>query len=359
MFCDHCGSQISDSSKFCDKCGKATTHAHIAFLSWLVGKFNLKRFAILSHEKKRNLLLLTCIIIFLGLSWVGYTVYSRNQKNLYNTIQKQSIQTAQLENQIKEVQQQNASTTQALASELNSQKLVAADAEQQAQSAQQQLAIAKQQAQSQTNGFPNINTKAIVRVLCTDNSGSWQSGSGTIVDSQGYVLTNRHVVTDTNGDVLQCWAIMNNGGSSPQIDDSIAYTLNDYAPSSKIYSNYDAAILKITGATYLSDNTQAPLPSSFPFIKPNGGNLSQGETIYIFGYPAASSFVFNATKGIVSSLTADGTFINTDAVIDEGNSGGAAITSDGRFVGIPTQKYIADSDYLGQILRVENLAVPN
>jgi S1-C subfamily serine protease len=117
--------------------------------------------------------------------------------------------------------------------------------------------------------------------------------------------------------------------------------------------------LQIVGATNTQSNVAVALPGSFPYIRPNGGNLKEGDNIYIFGYPGASNLVFNVNKGIVSSFTTDGTYINTDALIDHGNSGGAAITSDGRFVGIPSAKYVGtDNDYLGEILKVENLNVP-
>jgi len=151
---------------------------------------------------------------------------------------------------------------------------------------------------------------------------------------------------------------MNDGSVSPALQTGTIYSLSTTAPGAGFYTGYDAALLQIDGAINTNTDSSVSLPSSFPYIRPQGGNLKQGDTLYIFGYPGASDLVFNVTKGIVSSLP-PGDFINTDAVIDEGNSGGAAITSDGRFVGIPTQKYIANSDYLGQILKVENLTIPN
>ena len=152
---------------------------------------------------------------------------------------------------------------------------------------------------------------------------------------------------------------MNDGSSAPQLQQEVLYLLNVSAPNAGYYSSYDAAVLAISSAVNIQTQSSVSLPTSFPFIRPQGGNLKQGDSLFIFGYPGASSFVFNVTRGIVSSFTTDNTFINTDAIIDLGNSGGAAMTSDGRFVGIPTQKYVGDGDYLGQILRVENLAVPN
>lgn len=371
MFCEHCGCQIADSSKFCDKCGREVIHTGSGLLSWLAGKLHSDKLSKLSYEKKRNLFILAGVIALLGLGFAGFAAYSKNQRALYATIQRQGAQTVQLENQINAVQkqaeatqQQNASTTQSLTAQLGVQKDETDKAAQQAKLAQQALALAKQQSQGTTiktdNSFPSINTRAIVLIVCFDSSGNVkQSGSGTIVNSEGYVLTNKHVITDDYGNELTCGAFMNDGSASPALQTNTVYSLSTIAPGAGFYTNYDAALLQIDGAINTKTDSSASLPSSFPYIRPQGGNLKQGDTLYIFGYPGASNLVFNVTRGIVSSFTSDGTFINTDAVIDEGNSGGAAITADGRFVGIPTQKYIANSDYLGQILRVENLTVPN
>jgi len=367
MFCDNCGNQINGSSQFCDKCGKplADSTSVVGFVKFLKEKLNLKNLSVI---EKRNLLIFAILLIFGAFSLMAYTKYSKNQQYLYSTLQKQSEQTSQLENQLNDVkkqaeavQQQNASTTKALASQLDTQKAETANAEKQAQLAQQALSVVKQQAQSAptNSSFPTINSRAIVLVVCADSSGNVQSGSGTIINPEGYVLTNKHVVTDDYGGSLTCGVFMNDGSAAPQLQKNTLYSLTLYAPSAGYYNNYDAALLKINGATDTQTNNSVNLPSPFPFITPQGGNLKQGDQLYIFGYPAASNLVFNVTRGIVSSFSADNTFINTDAVIDHGDSGGAAITSDGRFIGIPTQKYVANSDYSGQILRVEDLVIPN
>jgi S1-C subfamily serine protease len=364
MFCENCGAKMDNRAKYCENCGVEVTHTGSTFLSRHAHKFN-------PEKLHRGLAIFMVVLILSGLGLIAYARYSQSQKNLLATIQKQSTQTAQLENQIKDVQkqaqaaqQQTASATQSLTDQLNAQKTETDKAEKQAQLAQQALALAKQQTQNQPikedNTFPSINSGAIVLIVCFDGSGNpAQSGSGTIVTADGYVLTNRHVVTDSLGNELSCGAFMNDGNASPSLQTGIIYSLTTDAPNAGFYNNYDAVLLKIDGALNSQTDTAATLPSSFPYIKPQGGNLKEGDTLYIFGYPAASNLVYNVTRGIVSSFTSDGVFINTDAVIDHGNSGGAAITSDGRFVGIPTQKYVGNSDYLGQILRVENLSVPS
>ena len=301
---------------------------------------------------------------------LAYSSYSNNIGSLSRALHLQQEQSQELADQINEVkkqaeavQQQNASSTRAFTTQIDSQKAETENAKRQALLAQQALAAVKKQVEetpvNKDGSFPNINSRAVVLVVCGDSSGNLQSGSGTIINSAGYVLTNKHVVTDSNGYGLTCGAFMNDGSSAPQLQQEVLYLLNVTAPNVGYYTNYDAAVLAISSAVNTQTQSSVSLPTSFPFIRPQGGNLKQGDSLFIFGYPGASSFVFNVTRGIVSSFTTDNTFINTDAIIDLGNSGGAAITSDGRFVGIPTQKYVGDGDYLGQILGVENLVIPN
>ena len=44
---------------------------------------------------------------------------------------------------------------------------------------------------------------AEVQIVCPDNYGNWFSGSGTIIDSKGIILTNKHVVTDEKGGIIK------------------------------------------------------------------------------------------------------------------------------------------------------------
>ncbi len=353
MFCDQCGGQLNKNDTYCDKCGYKNNSRDFVFSGAYTRVKNISFFSKINSK---------LLLVFLALIFVfGIFLYAHKE------IRDQRQVTANLENQINAVKQQSENiqkqdekSTQDITDQLNTQKTATADAQKQAQEAKAALALTKSQkpavVPASNNSFPTINTRAIVLVVCFDNLGNiTQSGSGTIVNSQGHVLTNRHVVTSSSGALLSCAAVMNDGGGSPALQTDTLYylTLSGYYPS------YDAALLQISYSINTRTGASVLLPTSFPYITPQGGNLKQGDTLYIFGYPGASNFLFNVTRGIVSSLPADGIYINTDAIIDHGNSGGAAITADGRFVGIPTSKYVADGDYLGQILNVNNLNVPN
>lgn len=59
-----------------------------------------------------------------------------------------------------------------------------------------------------------------------------------------------------------------------------------------------------------------------------------GEKIYVFGYPMIGGETITVTDGIISGFWDAG--IKFSALLDEGNSGGAIITEDGCFLGVPT-----------------------
>ncbi|MDO8592559.1 MAG: hypothetical protein Q7R92_02160, partial [bacterium] len=44
---------------------------------------------------------------------------------------------------------------------------------------------------------------AEVQIVCPDNYGNWFSGSGTIIDPKGIILTNKHVVTDEKDSIIK------------------------------------------------------------------------------------------------------------------------------------------------------------
>jgi len=149
---------------------------------------------------------------------------------------------------------------------------------------------------------------AVVRIE-TLSSG----GSGTIITPDGYVLTNYHVVEgNTVVDIL--------------IQDRY------YVTGSVIGydENLDLAVVKINGGPW----SFLPVTSSRPAV---------GEEIFILGYALAYDLEGESslTSGRVSALRADGhlTWIQTDAAINGGNSGGAALNSAGQLIGVPTWGY--------------------
>ena len=148
------------------------------------------------------------------------------------------------------------------------------------------------------------------------------SGSGVIISSDGYIVTNNHVVDGA---------------------DELTVTLNDNRefPARIIGADKttDLALIKVDG-------------KNLPFLTVGDSEkLKVGEWVIAVGNP----FNLNSTvtAGIVSakarSLYANGveSFIQTDAAINQGNSGGALVNSQGELVGINAMLYSQTGSYSG------------
>ena len=141
-------------------------------------------------------------------------------------------------------------------------------------------------------------------------------GSGVILTSDGYIVTNDHVVDGAT---------------------QIRVTLNDRrvftAKLIGVDKLNDLAVIKIEA----HDLTSVPWGDSTK-VKP-------GETVLAFGNPFGN-FPFTVTRGIISGLDRPnpyrddprkpGAFIQTDAAINPGNSGGPLVNAYGEVIGINT-----------------------
>ncbi len=141
------------------------------------------------------------------------------------------------------------------------------------------------------------------------------SGSGVFISEDGYILTNNHVVEDT-----QTIKVILIDGSEQ------AATL----VGTDIYS--DLAVLKVDG--------DVPVAA----ILGNSDALNQGETVIAIGSPLGE-FMNTVTVGVVSATgrsidTGNGyqieDLIQTDAAINSGNSGGPLLNLAGEVIGINT-----------------------
>ncbi len=139
-------------------------------------------------------------------------------------------------------------------------------------------------------------------------------GSGVIVASNGYILTNNHVVHGADDVKVEI------GENSSQ-----KFTAKVIGSDEQT----DIAVLKIE-----ADNLSA-------ITLGNSDKLEVGDTVVAIGNPFGVGMT--ATHGIVSALRRGGLgieqyedFIQTDAPINPGNSGGALLDSEGRLIGINT-----------------------
>lgn len=147
------------------------------------------------------------------------------------------------------------------------------------------------------------------------------TGSGVIISDDGYIVTNNHVVSL---------------GENDQIITDVKVTLSDNREfKAKVVGRdkiTDLAVLKI-------DATGLP-----NIQKGNSDNLRIGEWVLAIGYPynigttvtagivSAKNRKFNDEMESRSNKIQD--FIQTDAAVNPGNSGGALIDAQGRLIGI-------------------------
>ena len=145
-------------------------------------------------------------------------------------------------------------------------------------------------------------------------------GTGVIVDSSGYILTNAHVVKDGQAEKVN---VLFNDGTSKE------------AQVKWYDTNLDLAIIKVEGENY-------------PVAKLGDSDKTEvGDIAIAIGNPLGLQFERTVTQGIISGLdrtvqldatTTMSNLIQTDASINQGNSGGPLLNSKGEVIGINTIK---------------------
>jgi len=163
------------------------------------------------------------------------------------------------------------------------------------------------------------------------------SGSGVLISDDGYIVTNNHVISDQNGGVA--------GEIMVTLHNKKTYKarLIGKDPSS------DIAVLKIDG-------------TGFPYmVYGNSDEVKLGQWVLAIGYPL--TLETTVTAGIVSAkgrsiginerqtrgtnVSPVESFIQTDAAVNQGNSGGALVTTDGKLVGINSAILAPNGTYAG------------
>ncbi len=156
-------------------------------------------------------------------------------------------------------------------------------------------------------------------------------GSGCILDEAGWIVTNHHVVDDTTARYEVHFA----DGSSLPAD------IVRWDPV------VDVALLKVdsTGLSTLA-------------LRPADEPIDIGDAVYAVGTPYDQGLDATVTRGIISSRRGKGIHqrLQTDVPISPGNSGGALLDEDGRWVGVVNAKLVAmEVDGIGFAIPVETL----
>ena len=168
----------------------------------------------------------------------------------------------------------------------------------------------------------NVNSTVGITTSITTNYFGYQStaaasGGGVIIASDGYIVTNYHVIENSN---------------------SVKVTMYDGTAFDAAVVGYDEsndlAVLKIDAKGLT------------PVILGDSDNLNVGDSVLAIGNPLGE-LTFSLTAGAVSALNREVTLSNTltmnliqtDCAINSGNSGGALFNMYGEVIGITNAKY--------------------
>lgn len=155
-------------------------------------------------------------------------------------------------------------------------------------------------------------------------------GSGIVISENGYILTNEHVAGSKYSNV---YVTLENGA---KYNSSVIWS----------DSSLDLAIVKIPG-------------EDFDYLNfGDSDNIMLGQNVYAIGNPIGVEFQRTVTKGIISGKNRTikivendkemymEDLIQTDATINNGNSGGPLINENGELIGVNTVK-ISEAESIG------------
>ena len=190
-----------------------------------------------------------------------------------------------------------------------------------------EISMLKAQTSSDFSGIIESSVNSVVSIR-TDVA----QGTGFIITSDGYVVTNAHVLGGAH------YAVAITPDKQEKQMELIGYD-----------ANLDIALLKISGNyQYLTLG--------------DSDSIRVGEKVIAIGNPLGLSF--SVSEGIVSAVDREGSsglpyYIQTDAALNPGNSGGPLINSEGRVIGVNTKKiegfegvgFALASDYVEDIVQ--------
>ena len=147
------------------------------------------------------------------------------------------------------------------------------------------------------------------------------SGSGVIISSDGYIVTNHHVIDKAS---------------------KLSVTLNNN-------STYEASVIgsdPLTDIALVKIETEEPLP----YLSFGDSDMAKiGEWVLAVGNPF--NLTSTVTAGIISAKAREfdknQSFIQTDAAVNPGNSGGALVNTNGDLIGINTAISSQTGSYIG------------
>ncbi|HEX6974334.1 MAG TPA: trypsin-like peptidase domain-containing protein [Vicinamibacterales bacterium] len=155
------------------------------------------------------------------------------------------------------------------------------------------------------------------------------SGSGVVVDADGYIVTNAHVVENAT-----------------RIEVELPFEATGGAPGRSILKRRGRTVgAQVVAIDHETDIAVIKVEAKGLPVLPFGDSdaLRPGQLVLAFGSPLGleSSVTMGVVSAVARQLTPDDPmiYIQTDAPINPGNSGGALVDTEGRLVGVNTLIY--------------------
>lgn len=198
--------------------------------------------------------------------------------------------------------------------------------------------------------------KAIVQIHTFYNDETnyltkYGSGSGVIINKNGLILTNYHVIMPLDDfdssemDTSYQVCISEEIGIEPECKYSAKLIAGN--------KDLDVALLQLESIENLSTINQ-----DFPYLNLNENDTTSiNDEVIALGYPSIGGDTITITKGIISGKETkyNNNWIKTDAIISFGNSGGAAIDENGNVIGITSEVGSDTVGSLGYIINITSL----
>lgn len=179
---------------------------------------------------------------------------------------------------------------------------------------------------------PSANELAasVVQILAIRDGQPVCTGSGTVIDPDGTILTNFHVIEQIPACAHDTLGIaVTQDSSAPPV---LLYEADILA----VDADLDLAVIRAARAI-----DGSPLPIFTPITVGDSDGIALGDRLRVIGYPGIGGDTVTITEGLVSGFVTtpeggDRSWIKTDATIAGGNSGGLATNEAGEIVGVPT-----------------------
>ena len=165
------------------------------------------------------------------------------------------------------------------------------------------------------NEVSEIVSPSTVLIYTKHSDGTYASGTGFFITSDGYIATNYHVVANGSEYEVTLYSAK-----------SVSAKLVGYSKAN------DLALLKIDGSRY-------------PTVTIGDSSaVKVGDTAIVIGHPSGAHGAWTTTQGIISAVDRQTTIngksykvLQTDAAVNPGNSGGPLCNDRGEVIGVITQ----------------------